>query len=247
MNIFSSFTFGRLIKTFVPGFFWLISLALVVDGYLRPETNLPSLIDKHSDALIFSITVILCVILGLISNTLVFAGLNDHFVRTPVRLNARNQTFIAAKDRIETRIKQHFCELLTKQGAFDGENGPALRRETERCLDPEYTIIQKDDFSKIVYVQEQYWYYMEIHINLAFSIALCFTCHVVRAMMAGIDVVNEETFLGLALTLVLFIGLVKMARTNYLRHLKKIFSIYCVFLSETISRNDKENTVPSAG
>lgn len=89
MEVFSAFSFGRLIKTFLPGFLSFIALCLFFDFVLQhPDGNRSVLLDwvnrSTSSALVISfVSIPISTILGVMSNTLVFSLLLNSFIRDP--------------------------------------------------------------------------------------------------------------------------------------------------------------------
>src|SRR5215813_14054958 len=94
MNIFGAFTFGSLIKTFLPGFVWLLAFAIVLvdcDQFFRLGINLwPFVSDKDRATFIVALAIPACILFGVLSNIIVFMGVNDRMVRRPVRNDHRD-------------------------------------------------------------------------------------------------------------------------------------------------------------
>jgi hypothetical protein len=239
MNLFSSFTFGRLIKTFIPGFVLLMSLLIILDGYLRAHHGPSAMVYldlPNSSAVIVSSAVVLCIILGLISNTIVFAGLNDWLVRAPVK--KAHPVLFEAKKHVENMISETYIRNIRGrlagdsacQSAESGEN--IWIDQAESQIDAEYVILREFDTSKILYIQEQYWYYMELHINLAFSIAVMIPSFLFRDISVHGHMTFDRDLAFIAISIGMIAFLVRMAKSNYLRHSKKILSLFCSFFKE---------------
>jgi hypothetical protein len=120
MNVFGAFTFGSLIKTFIPGFVWLVALWLLWRGtalLLPVIPQLPVLSDSQlQNALVAAIPV--AILLGLLSNIVVFMGVNDALVRQPVRRHAPDlfalQDWVIGRVRDEYRVKLALPDALTR-------------------------------------------------------------------------------------------------------------------------------------
>jgi hypothetical protein len=89
MNIFGAVTFGNLIKTFLPGLVWLIAFAILetdfaqLRGYDSDVWKILGNKEQASTVLILAFPA--SIFVGLLSNVVVFMGLNDFLVRTPFR------------------------------------------------------------------------------------------------------------------------------------------------------------------
>jgi len=218
-----------MIKTFVPGFVWAFALLVIVDGYIYYTTHerFVAIIVAHSEAVVFSGIMVLSVIMGLISNTLAFSGISDLLVRRPVSRDPANTAFFEAKRCIEDAVRRRYVDRIAKCHRnsiyIDSQSIDYLRQS----LDADYLIIHEVDIPKIVYVQEQYWYYMELDVNLAISVLVLLAAYVGRSIMVGANLLNFASA-GFVLVSVLFtIWLIRVARINYLRHAKKMLSLLC--------------------
>ena len=104
MNIFGAFTFGSLIKTFLPGLVWLLAILMLeidIAQMLQVEPMLWTFVrTKDQAALVLAIPA--SILIGLVSNIVVFMGINDWLVRTPVRHSHRD--LCALYDALAQRI-----------------------------------------------------------------------------------------------------------------------------------------------
>ncbi len=115
MNIFGAFTFGSLIKTFLPGFVWLIAIAiLVADGaqLLGIETDIwTQAKSKDQAALVLAIPI--SILLGLLSNVIVFMGVNDWLVRD--RFPECEPELSTLHEALKQRIREQCWSALAPQ------------------------------------------------------------------------------------------------------------------------------------
>jgi len=93
MNIFGAVTFGSLIKTFLPGLVWLIAFGIVdydlamAFGYR--SYLMDALADKDRAQAIMILSFPASILVGLLSNVVVFMGLNYLLVRNPFKRKHR--------------------------------------------------------------------------------------------------------------------------------------------------------------
>jgi hypothetical protein len=207
----------------------------LVDWYFKTQGwgTIDSWLRAHGDVAGTSSAFVLCIILGLISNTLVFAGINDFLVRGPVQRDKRNLAFFSSKKRVEDRIRGYFARKLSSVDDLGNPVAPSARKADFQSvfddIDVEYVVLNKFTESRLVYVQEQYWYYMELHINLAVAVLLLAVSCMLRASAYGAIILATRNLLFLLGSAILFFFLVRMARRNYLRHCKKMFSLLFSF------------------
>jgi hypothetical protein len=225
MNIFGAFTFGSLIKTFLPGFAWLVAIVLLESDVQQWLGGKPALWTyaqtKDQAALVLAIPA--SILLGLLSNIFVFMGINDRLVRAPVK-NA-NPGLCDLYNMLARRIRDKYW------GALDGAD-PKFRPAFDENIDPELVLLHTLGVDKLAYVREQYWYHLEFQLNLLLSVgavALAFTVY------ALLNVPSKLSAVALALSCIA-LGLLMMrwlliaARKNYSRHLAKIATIMAAAL-----------------
>ncbi|WP_299444362.1 hypothetical protein [uncultured Rhodospira sp.] len=274
MNLFTTFTFGRLIKTFIPGVIWAVVAVFVYDIYaiIFGYARVYEFFSEQGAALLIFYGIVFAIALGLFSNTLVFAIVLNRFVRDPVRQPAKNAKKAPEYEKLE-RLREQLHEVVKRKywekmscsqlqdcSRLDGKDGGNctnpncegrdgingdLREAFFMATDPEYLMLDRFDASKIMFVQEQYWYYMELHINVALSIVFLLFFHFVWFIVTsgGADALPLLFPYGLGVGIVIFF--VSMARKNYVRHTGKMISLMCSYFSEG-SLNSK-NGVPGGG
>lgn len=223
MNIFGAFTFGSLIKTFLPGFVWLVALVLLIVDLQElagaKQTLWTHIQAKDQAALVLAIPA--SILLGLLSNIVVFMGVNDYLVRVPVR--AANPDLCALYDMLAQRVRDRYWQAL-------GDADPALRPAFNSHIDPELVLLHCIGVDKLAYVREQYWYHLEFQLNMLLSIGALALALVIRLLL---PVTPWGAFLAAAcvvLALPAMRGLVLAARKNYARHLAKIATVMAAAL-----------------
>jgi hypothetical protein len=225
MNIFGAFTFGSLIKTFLPGFVWLVALGIFVldlgqmfgwDKYVWEFLK-----TKDQAALVLAIP--LAILLGLLSNVVVFMGLNDRWVRTPFRNNEPALFNLYA--RLSKKLRDECWAAIAAKDA-------SLAGDCDDCIDSEIILIERIGVEKFAYVREQYWYHLEFQLNLLLSLLAIFAALFVSAL---INAGGWRAFAYAALCLVAgyFVRkwLLKAAKKNYSRHIAKMASLMTALLS----------------
>jgi hypothetical protein len=228
MNIFGAFTFGSLIKTFIPGFVWLVALWLLWRGaaalipVLPPLPTLPE--SEYQNALV---ALPLAILLGLLSNIVVFMGVNDALVRGPVKRRATD--LFALQDWVIRRVRDKYSARL---GAMEQAVASAFYQHA----DAEWLILDRIGVKHLAYVREQYWYHMEFQVNLFLAVATALV-----GLLAGLApdmwgpaprpaaewIVTATVVLG---GLCWF--LLRAARKNFHRHVAKMTSLMVAAVCE---------------
>lgn len=225
MNIFGAFTFGSLIKTFLPGFVWLVAIVMLeadISQLLHAKPALWSYAQsKDQAALVLSIPA--SILLGLLSNIAVFMGLNDWLVRSPVK--RANPALCELYDDLARRIREQCWKSLEN---VDQKLAPAFNAN----IDPELVLLHSIGVDKLAYVREQYWYHLEFQLNLLLSVWAIAPALLLSAMLnvsstAILLVLVSSCLLGAVL---LICGLLVAARKNYTRHLAKMATVMAAVL-----------------
>lgn len=217
MNVFGAFTFGALIKTFLPGFVWLIAGVIGLLEWPAVASPVGTFIAAH-DSLATVLSIPAAILLGLLSNILVFMGLNDVLVRGPVRYN--NKPLFDLHDALSAQMRAKCwaaidCPDRDVETAFN------------RAIDPELLMLHSVGVGTLAYVREQYWFHLEFQLNLLLS---CFSIAVVTC----IYLYRGASYLGvvaviLAIVLLSWL-LISAARKNYERHISKMASMMAAVL-----------------
>ena len=225
MNIFGAFTFGSLIKTFLPGFAWLAAIVLLEADARQWHDSAPVLWtyaqSKDQAALVLAIPA--SILLGLLSNIVVFMGVNDLLVRTPVR--RANRDLCALYDMLAQRVRDRYWKSLD-------DADPAFRPAFNANIDPELVLLHTLGVDKLAYVREQYWYHLEFQLNLLLStgaVALALTLSILlNGPSAPWSILLAAA--SVALAALAMRGLLAAARKNYARHIAKIATIMAAAL-----------------
>ncbi|ABD07344.1 hypothetical protein RPB_2642 [Rhodopseudomonas palustris HaA2] len=222
MNVFGAFTFGALIKTFLPGFVWLAALVLG-ETQLAPWLGWPSwghyVIAKEYQTSATVLAVPLSILLGLISNILVFMGINDNLVRKPVRV--KNAPLFELFDELSALLRARCWSAI---GCIDASRAGAFKDN----IDPEQLLLHKIGVSTIGYIREQYWFHLEFQMNLWLSIT------VLSAALCGYLIGSQTPTRAILIVAVYAFAswvLISAARKNYCRHIEKMASMMAAVLA----------------
>jgi hypothetical protein len=228
MNVFGAFTFGSLIKTFVPGFVWIIALGLLWwDAHallpaIVPAIALPAAGEEQT---VLVLAVPVSILLGLLSNIVVFMGVNDVLVRNraprmaPVLFDLRKQLLARVRAQVWRSARL--------------EDGAAHAFFMERA-DGELLVLETLDLNKLMYVREQYWYHLEFQVNILLSTG----CGWVGLVLSPVVIGAGPAWVGLTravLVTVVLAGLCvllwRSALRNYIRHIEKMCTLMAMALS----------------
>jgi hypothetical protein len=220
MNVFGAFTFGALIKTFLPGFVWLVALVIAEADLSQAFGKEPQIwtFAQDKDQLAVVLAIPASILLGLLSNVIVFMGVNDRLVRVPVR-KAYSKLF-ALYDDLAARLRDR---CWTAIGCADQD----LKTAFNDNIDVELIMLHSIGTTTLAYIREQYWFHLEFQMNLLLSIwALAFAC----AASVGLNAPSYQYALALLLAIAAVGGagtwfLLFAARKNYCRHVAKMASM----------------------
>jgi hypothetical protein len=221
MNLFGAFTFGSLIKRFLPGFVLLAALFLL-DADLAQVTGRTTTLwtlaaSKDQATLVVAMAIPISILLGLISNIMVFMGINDRLVREPVKKS--NPSLWSLHTELCHRIRNRCWNCLngidsSHQEVFDSK------------IDAEIILLNLTGVEQLSYVREQYWFHLEFQLNLMLS-----TMIVTVALMFSIMVNAGSNTARVAFAcwcLAIATGVIWLllhaARKNYERHVGKMAS-----------------------
>lgn len=221
MNPFSAFNFGRLIKTFLPGYVHFLSLLLAgytVANSLGYQDEFKRL-TNHSEVLLSVGVLAGSLILGILSNMVVWGFVTDRFVR-------RHFPHNGVLHEIREQVVQHYLSRVSINGGIKPAHLQALRT----FVDPKYLLMHRIDTAKLVYLEESYWYYMEFQLNMAvagivaYAAFACYWSH--RAFERGLS----WKWAAIVVLATLAVGglwtiCVRTARRNYERHANGLVSL----------------------
>jgi hypothetical protein len=240
MNVFGAFTFGGLIKTFIPGCVWLGALLLAWRA-LRlfvpalSELPFPETSTGQQNALVLAIPV--AILLGLLSNIVVFMGFNDLLVRNPVRRN--DWPLFELYDWLVRELRTEYWGLLKCGEA-------RLQAAFSLHSDVELLTLQAVGVENLAYVREQYWFHMEFQVNLLLATFVMLLSVLAPLLDPGLRAGGLGTAGWQALA---FAGLLSAfcwlllaaARKNYRKHIAKMSSV----IAATICAARKAADVPA--
>jgi hypothetical protein len=219
MNMFGAFTFGSLIKTFLPGLVWLAAIVLLeadIAQLLGVQNTLWTFAQsKDQAALVLAIPV--SILLGLLSNMVVFMGVNDVLVRSPVR--KANPELSKLYDELCTRVKLKCWGSLEKMD-------PAYSAMFTQQIDAEIVLLNSMGVEKLAYVREQYWYHLEFQLNLILSVAAIAGASIFSILLNAGSTQARVVWVAVCViaALLTILGLLAAARKNYARHVAKMAS-----------------------
>jgi hypothetical protein len=231
MNVFSAFTFGSLIKTFLPGLVWLIAIGILEADAQRLLGASPVIwpaVQAHEQAALV-LAFPASILLGLLSNILVFMGVNDWLVRN--RARSVDSDLFEVHDHLKARVLDRYWPLAES-------SDERLHELFNRHIDVELIMLNVLGPETIAYVREQYWYHLEFQINLLLSLLVAFIALMLNAFLnfttCSILMLNVLEYLGLLAPVCLL--LLVAARRNYRRHIAKIASLMAATLRVTAPR-----------
>lgn len=229
MNIFGAVTFGSLIKTFLPGVVWLIAF-VILDADLAQLCGYESYVWKTLANKDFAPALLILafpasILIGLLSNIVVFMGLNDLLVRDPFKRKQRE--LFDLHTNLSNKVREECWTALAL-------GNPDLKASFEKWTDPEIIIIERIGADKLAYVREQYWYHLEFQLNLLISLVAVFLALSTSIFINygfNLAVTERMAAATIACGLVCY-GLLMAARKNYERHIAKMASLMIALLSQ---------------
>jgi len=233
VNVFSAFTFGSLIKTFLPGLVWLIAIVLIVTDIEQlvgaPRVIWDAVQGHDQAALVLSFPA--SILLGLLSNILVFMGVNDRLVRN--RARRVDPDLFRLHDQLKARILDRYWKLL-------GHSDDRFRPVFDKHVDVEIIMLDVLGTEKVAYLREQYWYHLEFQINLLMSLILMFFALVLNAFLSFsacglVWILTLYVIFFVPLCLLLLVA----ARKNYQRHVAKVASLMAAMLDTDARQNNQ--------
>jgi len=237
-GIFSSFRFGSLIKTFLPGFILFTASLFLLDCFLENlgvAFSLSNHIQAYSEIfLLFFIP--LSLIFGITCNTIIFAGLNDLLIRKPHQKSVDNKELYKLKQSFFNVVSQKYFMPVFPDISFSCDSG-LDRLEALNTLDIEIVLETLGDREDFYALRESYWYYLEYQMNMAVAVSfLGLAIFVWLATNPNLRLpqssANATLFTTALLTISHFLLVLKAAKRNYDRHVRKMFSLMlAVFVS----------------
>ncbi|HWM92538.1 MAG TPA: hypothetical protein VN493_17365 [Thermoanaerobaculia bacterium] len=250
MNLLGTFSFGRIIKTFLPGFVIVFSLVLLLDALisligLAPGDSLLRWIAQNSLLTSF-VAIPLSLICGIFSNMVLFVYLTDSVIRRPFR-KGNEELFDLQKE-----IFDHLYSKINSRRILPQELSRRLRKS--EAFDLEYLLFPIIPLDKLIFLQESYWYYLEFQINMCLATVL-FTLgslfwSLTNYFSLGITWWRYLAALvvGLLIATYLVRLSIRAARRNYARHVQKLLNllvgsvIFCEMKKESAALDGEGDT-----
>ena len=223
MNIFGSFSFGKLIKTFLPGFLIILTLIGYLDLFivLIGNAHIFKKLFLNNCLITVSFLIPFSIIFGIFSNIIFFTYATDILIRKPHE--KKDPTFYSYEKSIHNLIKNHYSKHL-----FISEID--INNFFNYC-DVPYFILRDLPLDKLVFLQDSYWYYLEFQLNILFALVLSsplIICQLHTVLMPiEISIMIKSVIIAFAiitLALLMYI-LLKTARINFDLYKKKYLSL----------------------
>lgn len=233
MNIFGNFTFGKSIKTLIPGFVILSGLCLLIDSIAflfqpdyKPLSLLKSLSSIFIEQPVFSGLIILSasIILGIFSNIVFYTYLNDKFIRRAFK--KKHPEFEA----IENDFKEALTEVFLSKNHLTQQTYFSKMERHLHNVDDLYFLMPILPLDKYNFLLESYWYYLEFIQNICMATAFWVLSLYIYIISFGIKfgVSPSLILLFTALTILIipvFRMLKKAALKNFKSHQFKLLSL----------------------
>lgn len=222
MNLFGTFSYGNIIKTFIPGVFFVVAIALLVDDYNYLRSGVYIIFDFTSSNPVLSIALLipLSIFMGIVSNSLCFTLIIPRFIEQPFK--DKNPDFLEYKNSVIKEMKSHYMALL--------KTPSDMEKSFNDHMDVRSFLLNKKELSTLQYLRESYWYFMEFQVNSIMAITiLAFggVLNIILRYKSGAmpsDMVFAYLIVIFLCVSVLFKMFMSAARENYVKHEKKSLS-----------------------
>lgn len=222
MNLFGALTFGRIVKTFLPGFVVFVSLIAGIDAavcLLRADAALHWIARNSAALMVLAIPSSL--VLGLFLNSLFFAFLSKYLIGVDAYRRNNPDTL-----EIEEACVREMRDQVAKDLSIADSTKQLLESNLERGVG---RAVFRYDFLLMPYVslahyqvlQDSYHYYMEFQTNLAASLGLLEALGLMRIFAeSGTEpfTIAAKIWLAGILTMIcvsMIVVCIKAARKNY--------------------------------
>ncbi len=244
MNLFGTFAYGNIIKTFIPGIFLVFGIGMLFDCisfWVNQEYTILEYCAAHP-ILTIGLIIPVSVFTGILSNSICFSWLTPSFIKEPY--DAKNKEFLTYENQLTEEVKDRYSEILDIP-----EN---LKAGFKKYTDINSLLLVRENLNTLQYLKESYWYYLEFQVNSILAISLLASTgisHILLRYNAGL-VLPASVFPYIVLILVIYILMVRLfwksAQKNYDRHRKKSFSYFlgahhvCRHASEMMIKDVRE-------
>jgi hypothetical protein len=218
----------------------LLALTILEAGlsecYEREPLILSFIESREQTALVLAIPA--AILLGLLSNIVVFMGVNDLLVRDPVK--SGNPRLFELHNALAGRVRDRCWQALAMSDA-------AMREDFDKYTDVEIIMLPVLGPQNLAYLREQYWYHLEFQMNMFLSLVALFVGALVNTWAGS---TSYATFIGCALLWLVpfslaWLGLLVSARRNYSRHISKIASLMAGVLFTQQAKSAAQGTGPA--
>jgi len=222
MNIFGTFAYGNIIKTFIPGIFIVFGMFLIIDSVNFWTVGKYLLIEYGSKNPILAVALMIPVAIfsGILCNSFCFSWFTPKFIGKEYL--EKNSEFEEYRKSLSGEIVSHYANVLSIP-----DN---LKDNFNKYTDINSLLLVRKDLSALQYLRESYWYYLEFQVNSIVAvaiIALGSISHVLLRynadLMSGGAVFPYLFMVGL-FAIVIIKLFWKAAKMNYKRHQEKTFS-----------------------
>ncbi len=238
MNVFGKFSYGNLIKTFIPGIAIVLGFALCIDAFIYLADNEYQICSYASDHSVFVVAMVipLAIFLGIISNTFCWVYVTPKVIVD--QYNISNPELIERKKIIKKQIKKHFIALTIPQL----ESNDVHLKD----LDFKSLLLNFSSLENIHYLKESYWYYLEFQMNsivaaTMLQISLMLNLFV-RYMKDSISLPTVIPIIGSSIFIYLLMIILfhRAAKRNYAVHEEKEFSYFVGVYYNVINAKDNK-------
>lgn len=222
MNFFGTFAYGNILKTFIPGIFFVLAFSLLIDDYNYWLTKQYLIFDMASSKEILTIGLIipLSIFAGIIANSICFKFIIPTFIEEP--FIKKNQSFINYKIKIIKEMQDHYKNILNISSD--------ITSEYYSHIDIRSFLLNRKNLNNLQYLRESYWYYMEFQINSIVAISLLIIAGIINILLrfkadatAG-NLVFPYIIVTIISAYILFKIFWSAAKENYNKHEKKSLS-----------------------
>lgn len=223
MDLFGSFNFSRLIKTFLPGFMLCLSAMAYVDIIALQIANKYILyFFAFESPVLFTVLLIpISIIFGVYSNTFFFALgyellIFNHFKKKNIDLFNFENT---VKEKIKTQLIDEMVLLEEQKESFI------------KHLDIKSFYLNKLDVDKISFLKDSFWYYLEFQLNILLGLNTLCPAVIFFIIKGGINLSIHWTIITLIIIsfFVIIVAVnslfIKSARKNFKHHKEKYLSL----------------------
>ena len=166
--MYSAFSFGKIIKTILPGSILAGTLFLIAEILwleTRGTSLLATLIDQEAVAVAGAALVPVSLILGFLLNTIVWLHLNAS-VRSCVKAELARTPF--------AELREALCELIRRDvnGQMGGTRAELCKDTWPEPLSLEYYFLPAISVERLSYLWESYFSWYEFHLNTLCALAM---------------------------------------------------------------------------